>query len=122
MDELSSKGEKRYKIASIGSEPLITGLRLAGVKEARIAKSGEEAEKAIEDFMERDDIGMIIIGEGVSNMIRSRRIKHIIDTSLMPLIVEIPDYGEKEEESDALRRLILRAVGIDITKTKIKKE
>ena len=116
MEGVKERQEKLYKIGVIGSEPLVTGFKLAGVKTGIIAKNGEEAEKALNDLLGMQEIGLIIIGEGLANMIKSRKLQHIIDTSLMPLIIEVPDYGEHELESDTLRRLILKAVGIDITK------
>lgn len=115
--EIEKKVEKGYKIGVIGSEILATGFKLAGVKIAKTASNGEEAEKALEDMLNMDEVGIIIIAEGLSNKIKNRRLQHIIDTSLLPLVIEVPDYGEKEVESDTLRRLILRAVGIDITKS-----
>ncbi|MGC8662452.1 MAG: V-type ATP synthase subunit F [Candidatus Micrarchaeia archaeon] len=114
MEKLN--GENVYKIGVIGSEPLVTGFKLAGVKLGVIVKNGEEAEKALSSILENREIGLVVIGEGVSNNIKSKKLLHVIDTSLMPLIVEIPDYGERELENDTLRRLILKAVGIDITK------
>jgi len=114
IKEIKEKEGKLYKIGVIGSEILVMGFELAGVKAVRIARNGEEAEKALDELLNMQDIGIIIIAEGLANKIKSRRLKHIIETSLMPLIIAIPDYQEKEEEVDTLRRLVLRAIGIDI--------
>ena len=103
---IKEKGGKLYKIGVIGSEILVMGFKLAGVKAVRIARNGEEAEKALDELLNMQDIGIIIIAEGLANKIKSRRLQHIIETSLMPLIVAIPDYQEKEEEVDVLRRLV----------------
>jgi len=111
---IKEKGGKLYKIGVIGSEIIGMGFELAGVKAVRIARNGEEAEEALDELLNIQDIGIIIIAEGLANKIKSRRLQHIIETSLMPLIIAIPDYQEKEEEVDTLRRLVLRAIGIDI--------
>jgi V/A-type H+-transporting ATPase subunit F len=105
-----------YKIGVVGSELLTTGFKLAGVKTAENASNGEEAEKALWKMLSMKDIGIIVITESLADKIKDRKLQHIIDTSLMPLIIEVPGYNEEEKESDTLRRLILRAVGIDITK------
>ncbi|MGC8710039.1 MAG: V-type ATP synthase subunit F [Candidatus Micrarchaeia archaeon] len=105
-----------YKIGIIGDELLTTGFRLAGVKATENASNGDEAEKALRKMLDISDIGIIVITEGLANQIKDRRLQHVIDTSLMPLIIEVPGYNEEEKESDTLRRLILKAVGIDITK------
>ncbi|MFP3215494.1 MAG: V-type ATP synthase subunit F [Candidatus Micrarchaeota archaeon] len=114
MEGIKEKEGKLYKIGVIGSEILGMGFKLAGVKAVRIARDGEEAEKALDELLNMQDIGIIIIAEGLTKKIKSKRLKHIIETSLMPLIIAVPDYQEKEEEVDTLRRLVLRAIGIDI--------
>ncbi|MFP3289159.1 MAG: V-type ATP synthase subunit F [Candidatus Micrarchaeota archaeon] len=114
MEGIKEKEGKLYKIGVIGSEILGMGFKLAGVKAVRIARDGEEAEKALDELLNMQDIGIIIIAEGLAKKIKSKRLKHIIETSLMPLIIAVPDYQEKEEEVDTLRRLVLRAIGIDI--------
>jgi len=114
MEGIKEKERKLYKIGVIGSEILVMGFELAGVKTVRIARNSEDAEKALDELLNMQDIGIIIIAEGLTDRIKSRRLQHIIETSLTPLIIAIPDYQEKEEEVDMLRRLILRAIGIDI--------
>ena len=51
-------------------------------------------------------------------MVKDRRLLRVIDTSLSPIFVGIPSYNQKEVYEDTLRRLIIRAIGIDISKTK----
>ncbi len=107
---------KGYKIGVIGKRLLTTGFRLAGVKRYEKASTGEEAEAALRKLMQDEEIGIIIMPEGLASMIKDRKLLNAIDTSILPLIIQVPDYNEEERETDTIRRLVLRAVGIDIDK------
>jgi hypothetical protein len=37
---------------------------------------------------------------------------------MKPLFIVVSDFGDKEEYKDNLRQLIMRALGVDIMKTK----
>ena len=103
-----------YKVAVIGDPLLTRGMALAGVKRIYRADSGEEAETAIKEAMERPDTGMIIITERIARMVKDRKLVNMMDSSISPVFVLVPAYGEQEQYVDVLRRLILRAVGMDI--------
>ena len=51
IKEIKEKEGKLYKIGIIGSEILVMGFELAGVKAVRIARNGEEAEKALDELL-----------------------------------------------------------------------
>ncbi len=104
-----------YKIALIGSEELSIGFKLAGIRNSFIAQTGSEAESLIRNILQNEEIGIIILSSKIINQIKDRKILNAIDTSILPLFVEVPDYGSTYTP-DTLRRLILRAIGIDITK------
>lgn len=104
-----------YKIAMIGGEELNVGFKLAGIRNSFIAQTGTEAEALIRDILQKEEIGIIILSSKIIAQIKDRKILNAIDTSILPLFVEVPDYGSNYTP-DTLRRLILRAIGIDITK------
>ncbi len=107
-------GVKNYKIAVIGKKDLTIGFRLTGVTEYYDTEESPKAEQIIRDLMQRDDIGLIIIGAQLVRGMKDRKILNAIDSSILPVFMEIPGYNE-EKVPDTLRRLIIRAIGIDIS-------
>ncbi len=106
---------KRYKIAVVGNNQLAIGFKLAGIAEAYGETGAWEAEQRMRELMQRDDIGLIITTSAVLRSIRDRKLSERIGDSALPMVVEVPDYRE-EGQPDTLRRLIMRAIGIDISK------
>jgi V/A-type H+-transporting ATPase subunit F len=106
---------KKYKIAVVGNTQLALGFRLAGVAEAYDFANSNESEKIMRELMQRDDIGLIITTSKVLRGIRDRKLSDSISGSVLPMVIEVPDYKE-EGQPDTLRRLIMRAIGIDIGK------
>ncbi len=107
---------KDYKIAVIGSELPTLGFKLAGITESFSVANSQEAEKVLREMLQKEDIGLIAITARLVRGIKDRKLQNAITSSLMPLVIEIPDYGEKGVETDTLRMLIIKAIGIDITK------
>lgn len=110
MENLSGN----FKIGVISSSLLTKGLRLAGVTAAYTAGNTQEVEAALGELLARKDIGLIILTSGAKGMVRDSHLLTAIDTSIMPVIITVDGYGEKEEPEDILRRLIKKVVGIDI--------
>lgn len=106
---------KKYSIAVVGNTQLALGFKFAGVAETYSARSQPEFESTIRALMQRDDIGLIIITSKVIKSIRDRKLADAVSDSVLPMIIEVPDYRE-QGQPDTLRRLILRAIGIDISK------
>lgn len=107
---------KGYKIAIIGDRLLASGMKLSGIKQVYEAINPEEAEQAVRKVLEREDIGMVVINENLVEKMRDRKVLNAIDKSLLPVFIEVPAFREEERYTDTLRRLIIRAIGIDITK------
>ena len=105
-----------YRIAVIGDRLLATGMGLSGVKYIYEAQTQPEIEDAIRELSTKDDVGIVIINEGLMKMVKDRKLVRLIDNSLSPIFVGIPSYNQKEIYEDTLRRLIIRAIGIDISK------
>lgn len=113
---MEERVDKSLKIAYVGNSLLNTGFKIAGVIESHVASDTQTCEGKVKELMERGDVGVIIVTSGVRKMIKDRRLSDNISSSIMPLVVEIPERGEEIMEEDTLRQLIMRAIGIDITK------
>ncbi len=113
--------DKSYKIAMVGNELLKVGFKLAGVNDSYIAKDSARSESIMKDLLGRGDIGIIIMSSQVKKQIHDRRLVEQIESSILPLVIEVPEPGEGVAEEDTLRNLIIRAIGIDITKMNMKK-
>lgn len=101
------------KIVVVGDTDTAVGLKLAGVSDAYIVNDKQEAESTIKKLSQTEDIGLIIITEKIANQVRDV-IRRILEQDL-PILVEIPDkYGPVSGETDIIRDLIRKAVGIDL--------
>ena len=107
--------ERKYRVAVVGNAELALGFKLAGVRDAFSAENVEDAEDAIRKLLDADDIGIIVITSTVSKGLKDKKIKHAVESSLLPMFVEVPEYRE-EFRPDTLRKLVMRAIGIDIEK------
>lgn len=108
--------EDMFRIAVIGEELLARGVKLSGLRYAYVANTTEQVENAIKDLTTKKDVGMIIISEDLVRKISDRKLLSMVDKSIMPVFIEVPAYNSQEKYADTLRRLIIRAIGIDITK------
>ncbi len=113
---VNAKSESTYRIAVIGNRLLATGMGLSGVKYIYEANTQEETESAIREISLKSDVGIVIINEDLMTMVRDRKLIRLMDVSLSPIFVGIPAYNQREVYEDTLRRLIIRAIGIDISK------
>jgi vacuolar-type H+-ATPase subunit F/Vma7 len=107
-----------YKIAVIGNNLLSKSMKLIGIKYIYDISNEniENIEKIIEKIALNEDIGIVIINEGITEKLINKRLINMIDSSLKPIFIEIPDYNKPEIYKDVLKRLIIRAIGIDISK------
>ena len=76
-------------------------------------KDQDDAERMIKELMARTDIGLIAVVSSFVRGIKDRRLSEAITSSILPLVIELPEYGERIAE-DTLRKLIIRAIGIDV--------
>ncbi len=104
---------KHSKIAVIGDSLLVSGMSSAGIKVLYNPSNTQEIERAISEVLSNDNIGIVIISEELASKITDRKILRAMDGGLLPLFVRIEGRGAKAGE-DMLRKLILRAIGIDI--------
>jgi vacuolar-type H+-ATPase subunit F/Vma7 len=114
MEQLSRVGVK--EIAVIGDNAMLgTGFALSGIKKRFVVRTEDEAEAAIKTLLDDQSVGIVIIAERIISRMTNRKLLYIIDSSIMPMFVPVPSYNESVHE-DVLRNLIIRAIGIDITK------
>lgn len=97
-------------VAIIGDIDVVSGFRLGGVKRAEVANSAEEAVAAFDKILD-EEISIIIITQVLANEIRNH-INRKIGSSVLPMIIEIPDKdGSSEGSSDQMADLIKRVIG-----------
>ncbi|QPG73337.1 H(+)-transporting V1 sector ATPase subunit F [Brettanomyces nanus] len=117
MPPASELTQNRTLIAAIGDEDTITGLLLAGIgqvtnepgreKNFFVASESvkvEDLQKIYNEFIERDDIAILLINQHLADKIRL-----LIDTFTKPFpaILEIPskDHPYDPEKDSVLRRV-----------------
>ncbi len=113
---MEERVERPYSIALVGNQQLSLGFKLAGITESSTVGDAAEAESRLRGLLARNDIGIIIVSSSVKRMVKDRRLNEAMETGILPLVVEVPEPGEDTTEEDTLRSLIMRAIGIDITK------
>jgi V/A-type H+-transporting ATPase subunit F len=114
MEGVARQRQTTYKVAVVGSEPLQLGFKLAGVTRSFIVGTRDEAESKLRELMNEPDVGIIVFTSKAAKLITDRKLRLAMQTSVLPLFVEVPDYDEKTASESMLRELILKAVGIDV--------
>lgn len=97
----------------IGDRDTVIGFKLAGVSSALEVRNPEEAKAALKSAFQQRNVGVIMIPKKLAQEIKTF-ISKLTEESDFPIIVEIPGKEGVEEEVDALRELIRKAVGIEI--------
>ncbi len=102
------------KIAIIADQDTVTGFMLGGIKEGYPVDNMEKASKTLEELIKKD-YSIIITTEKIGDALREK-IDHLTESAL-PMIIEIPDKtGSIERETDPLRELIKRVIGVEMVK------
>lgn len=104
------------KIASVTDETTASGLRLAGVRETRVAESREETIEALEGLLEEGDWGVIVLTEELAAEVEEWLSEFREERSgVAPIVIEIPGRkGPVPERRESIDKLVKRAVGINI--------
>ena len=102
-------------IVIMADQDTVTGFMLGGIKEGYPITTTEEAEKTLNELM-KTDISIIIITEKLGEALRTT-IEKLTREKPLPMIIEIPDKsGPIERESEPLRELIKRVIGVEMVK------
>jgi len=109
---------KEVSIAVIGDKDLVSGLRLAGVKHYRVIEGGgaDEVRRALGDFLNDPDIGIIVIMEDYAEHGRDL-ISRAQERKVAPaVVIEVPSKkGTKYEDVGQYYRSYIReSIGFDI--------
>ncbi len=105
---------KQKKVWVVGSYDFTLGFRLAGVKDVVEVRHGDiqTLEKKLDEVVERDDVGIIIVREDEFKQLPKRK-RAVLENLTEPIIIPL---SEKMEGSDVLRSKIIQAVGVDLLK------
>ncbi len=88
------------------------GMRLAGVQGV-VAHSAKEIEKALDDAMKMEDVGVILMTDIVVKQCREKVYDYKLNQKT-PLIVEISDRHGTSKISDTISKYLREAVGIKL--------
>ncbi len=103
------------KIAVMADEDTVTGFMLGGIKQGYTVENKEEAEQKLGELI-AEDFSIIITTEKIGTEIRST-INKVTGERALPMIIEVPDKeGSMDRESDPLRELIKRVIGVEMVK------
>ena len=96
----------------IGDSQTVAGFRLVGVG-GRVATGRDDALAALNEALEKREIGVILIPERMAAKIRDE-----VDARLygvgFPLILEIPDASGPVSDRQTIEDIVRRAVGVSI--------
>ncbi len=84
----------------------VNGFKLAGA-EGIVVNSAEEAYRLIQNLMQREDVGLIIVSEDLSEQFRTE-LNELRSKKPTPLIYELPPPVRKPKKIDY--RALLRSV------------
>lgn len=99
----------RFYLLSDNMDTLM-GMRLAGI-EGSLVHTPEEVEKALENAMERKDVGIVLLTEKALKQCPEKVMDYKLNRPT-PLIVEIPDRHATANISDTISKYLAEAVGI----------
>jgi V/A-type H+-transporting ATPase subunit F len=100
------------KVQIIGNPEAVLGFSLAGVQGQAVG-SAAEVNRALDEAMSADDIGIILVTEDVSRFIEAR-MDQLKLRSTIPLVVEIPGPDGMPADQPSLSEIVFRAIGIKI--------
>jgi V/A-type H+-transporting ATPase subunit F len=99
------------KIAVMADPDTVTGFMLGGIKDGfpvELAEAGDKLKELSKEY------SIIITTEKIGDEFRDI-IEKLSSESALPMIIEIPDKkGSVERESDPIRELIKRVIGVEM--------
>jgi V/A-type H+-transporting ATPase subunit F len=100
------------KIAVMADPDTVTGFMLGGIKDGFPVSNMDEAEVKLKELAK--EYSIIITTEKIGDNFREM-IDKISSVSALPMIIEIPDKnGSVDRESDPIRELIKRVIGVEM--------
>lgn len=105
------------RIAVIADRHTVQAFSLAGVKDVHAAEDFTQTaplENAFDSFTLDGNISVLFLTKKVSQAIREKLKYYSELKSLYPLVITIPDMSGDDPGDDRIKRLIRRAVGVDL--------
>jgi V/A-type H+-transporting ATPase subunit F len=99
------------KVAVIGDPDFTLGFRLVGIRDVYEVSNDEELVKAVEDVLNRNDIGVVVIRYDDLRKL-PLALRREIDERVEPTFVAVGGVGAVEELRDRIRK----ALGVDLWK------
>ncbi|MBQ7579814.1 MAG: V-type ATP synthase subunit F [Clostridia bacterium] len=99
---------KMYVLSS--SSDVLAGMRLAGI-EGSLIKSGEELEKFLFSGVP-EDVAILMITRTLAKM--NTPVVDEMKKKDIPLVIEIPDGKQEDEDDDPVTRYVRETMGIKI--------
>ena len=100
-------------IALVADRRTVTSFKLAGLQSVHHVENAAEAEKCIRNLLERLDLTVILVTEGIVNQI-PELVEEISDRKY-PLVVPIPNTeGPVTMKRDLIVDLVKRKAGIEV--------
>ncbi|WP_321422492.1 V-type ATP synthase subunit F [uncultured Methanobacterium sp.] len=100
------------KIAVMADPDTVTGFMLGGIKDGFPVSNMDEAGVKLKELTK--EYSIIITTEKIGDNFREM-IDKISSVSALPMIIEIPDKkGSVDRESDPIRELIKRVIGVEM--------
>ena len=96
----------------IGSQDAVWGFALAGVP-GRIVTNGDELNQALDEALDRDRYGIVLVTEDVAHLAR-QRVDTLMVRSTAPLVFEIPGPPGPSPSRPTLSEVVRRTLGIRI--------
>ncbi len=105
------------KVAVIADKHTVQAFSLAGVKDSHVAADLADTgpmEEAFDRFTGNGNFSILFLSEKTARAM-AMKLKYFAELkTLYPLIITVPDVHGEEEGEDRIKRLIRRAVGVDI--------
>jgi V/A-type H+-transporting ATPase subunit F len=101
-----------YKFLVVTDPDTAPGFRLAGV-EVIEASSQEEARKAINALVFKDDTGIVAVNEEFIAAL-DQKLVETIEKTYRPIIIPIPSRAKRIDRTSYIERMLQRAIGYNI--------
>ncbi|MBR2735364.1 MAG: V-type ATP synthase subunit F [Clostridia bacterium] len=101
----------RFELIS-NSRDVVVGMRLAGIV-GTLVRTQADAEKALKEVVAKEDVAIILINEGLANMI-PEAVNKFKDNGGRPLVVVIPDGKSEGRAADSITKYINEAIGLKV--------
>ena len=97
------------QIACLGSEAFTLGFRLAGVR--RVVEHRMDIRDEVHEIKKMKDVAIVIVEEEILHEMDSDA-RESVDDCVEPVFIAV----SSKSESESIRKLIIRSIGVDIWK------